>query len=210
MKFLSPVSDAGTPAVSDPGAALVEAVRAAGFRCLPIPGASSVVTALSVAGDAAATAFAFVGFAPSKAVERSAWLQRLAARHDETLVLFETPHRITAFLKALADVMPGQRLTIARELTKQFEEVVTLAARDAPAWLAADTHSERGEFVLVLHGRPAPAAAALDAATERTLTLLRAELPLKQTVTLAASISGAPRNALYERALALRGSDETD
>lgn len=199
------VSDAGTPAVSDPGAALVAAVDAAGHVCVPIPGPSSVVAALSVAGDAQAEGFAFVGFAPSKATERRAWLETLSQRQRESIALFETPHRIAALVDALAEVMPERRVTLARELTKQFETVHTLAAREAPAWLAADANRARGEFVLVLHAQRTPtAAAALGAEAERTLALLIAELPLKQAVALAASITGAPRNALYERALALR------
>lgn len=201
------VSDAGTPAVSDPGAALVAAVRAAGHACVPIPGASSVVTALSVAGDARAEGFAFAGFAPSKAAERRAWLESLGQRRGESVVLFETPHRIAALLDALAAAMPARTLTIARELTKQFESVHTLAAGDAPAWLAADANRSRGEFVLVLHARRDEGPVdALGQEAERVLTLLLAELPLKQAVALAASISGAPRNALYRRALALRGN----
>ena len=204
------VSDAGTPAISDPGAALVAAVQAAGHRCVPIAGVSSVVAALSVAGDALATGFAFVGFAPAKAIERRSWLDALATRGDESIVLFEAPHRVAALAGALAEAMPTRRLTLARELTKQFEEVVTLEARAAPAWLAADANRSRGEFVLVLHAQAAAATTALDTAAERTLTLLLAELPLKQAVSLAAAISGAPRNALYERALALRGDLEDD
>jgi 16S rRNA (cytidine1402-2'-O)-methyltransferase len=202
------VSDAGTPAVSDPGAALVAAVRAAGLRCMPIPGASSVVTALSAAGDAQARGFGFIGFLPAKAGERDAMLAALAGRADESLVLFEAPHRIAAVLDALAAALPARRLTVARELTKRFEEIATLAACDAPAWLAADAQRARGEFVLVLHAVPgAPVSDALDAAAERTLRVLLAELPLKQAVALAAAATGAPRNALYERALALRGAD---
>jgi 16S rRNA (cytidine1402-2'-O)-methyltransferase len=199
------VSDAGTPAVSDPGAALVAAVQVAGQRCVPIAGVSSVVAALSVAGDALASGFAFVGFAPAKAAERRTWLDALAARFDESIVLFEAPHRVAALADAMAQAMPMRRVTLARELTKQFEEVATLEARAAPAWLAADANRLRGEFVLVLHAMAAEAAAALDSAAERTLALLLAELPLKQAVSLASAISGAPRNALYERALALRG-----
>ncbi len=199
------VSDAGTPAISDPGAALVAAAQAAGHRCVPIAGVSSVVVALSVAGDALASGFAFVGFAPTKATERRAWLDALATRSDESIVLFEAPHRVAALLDALCHAMPARRVTLARELTKQFEEVATLDASAAPAWLAADANRSRGEFVLVLHAMPAEAAAALGAEAERALALLLAELPLKQAVSLASAISGAPRNALYERALALRG-----
>jgi 16S rRNA (cytidine1402-2'-O)-methyltransferase len=160
-----------------------------------------------VAGDSAARAFAFAGFAPSKAAERRAWLDALLARVGESIVLFEAPHRVAALLAALADVAPSRCVTVARELTKQFEEVVTLPAHAAPAWLAADANRSRGEFVLVLHARERPAAQALDDASERTLALLVAELPLKQAVALATAITGAPRNALYARALALCGED---
>jgi 16S rRNA (cytidine1402-2'-O)-methyltransferase len=200
------VSDAGTPAVSDPGAALVDAVGAAGHRCVVLPGASSAVAALSVAGDSTARGFCFAGFAPAKAAERRAWLGALLQREGESIVWFEAPHRVAALLGALAEAAPSRRLTVARELTKQFEEVATFEARAAPAWLAADAQRSRGEFVLVLHARPAVAASdALDEDAERTLGALAAELPLKQAVALAATITGAPRNALYARALALRG-----
>jgi 16S rRNA (cytidine1402-2'-O)-methyltransferase len=185
--------------------AYISDVQAAGHRCVPVAGVSSVVAALSVAGDALAVGFGFVGFAPTKAAERRKWLETLALRTDQSIVLFEAPHRVAAVFDALADVMPTRRVTIARELTKQFEEVATLEARAAPAWLAADPNRSRGEFVLVLHAMPTQESTALDAPTERTLALLLAELPLKQAVSLASAISGAPRNALYERALALRG-----
>lgn len=199
------LSDAGTPAVSDPGALLVDAARRAGHRCMPLPGASSVTTALSAAGDVHGGGFAFVGFAPAKAAERLAWLQALAQRSGESLVLFEAPHRVAVLLDALAEVLPTRTLTIARELTKQFEQIATLAAADAPQWLAADANRARGEFVLVLHAADQPATAgALDADAERTLGVLLAQLPLKQAVALAAEISGAPRNQLYARALEWR------
>ena len=198
------VSDAGTPAVSDPGAALVAAEQAAGHATVSLPGASSVLAALSVAGDTAAGGFAFVGFMPTKAGERGAALAALALRPSEALVLFEAPHRIAALLDALAAAMPARRLTLGRELTKQFETVVTLPAAQAPAWLAADANRLRGEFVLVLHAQRVVAAAddALDVASQRTLRVLLAELPLKQAVALAATLSGAPRNRLYACALA--------
>ena len=205
------VSDAGTPVVSDPGAALVAAVQTAGLRCVPIAGVSSVTAALSVAGDAAATGFRFVGFAPSRAAERSAWVASLAAHRHDSIVLFESPHRVAALFEALGQAMPQRRLTIARELTKQFEEVVTLVAAKAAAWQAADANRARGEFVLVLHAQP-PAVAAdpVDARTEGALKLLLAHLPLKQAVAVAAQLSGAPRNALYQRALALRDEGQAD
>ena len=200
------ISDAGTPAVSDPGAALVAAVRDAGYRAVPLPGASSVLAALCVAGDHEAPGFAFIGFMPVKAGERDSLLAALAARRAETLVLFEAPHRIATLLDALALAMPGRRLTLGRELTKQFETVVTLGAAAGPAWLAADPNRSRGEFVLVLHSQPAPKAVEgeLDAASARALRALLDELPLKQAVALAATLTAAPRNALYAQALAWR------
>lgn len=206
------VSDAGTPAVSDPGAVLVAAAQAAGHATVPLPGASSVLAALSIAGDTAATAFAFVGFQPAKAGERDSALAALAQRAAESLVLFEAPHRIAALLGALAAAMPDRRLTLCRELTKQFETVATMDAVQAPSWLAADANRARGEFVLVLHAMPVVARAidALDAATERTLRVLLAELPLKQAVSLATTLTGAARNRLYAQALAWRGAPDPE
>ena len=152
------VSDAGTPAVSDPGAALVAACQAAGHRTVPIPGASSALAALCVAGDTVATGFAFTGFLPPKGNERQRALQAVADRPDAQ-VLFEAPHRIAALLQGLADVAGDRRITVCRELTKQFEAVDTLAASAAPAWLAADPNRSRGEFVVVVHARAAAAQA---------------------------------------------------
>ena len=207
-------SDAGTPAISDPGAVLVDAVARAGYRVLPIPGASSAVTALSAAGDTLAQGFSFVGFLPGKGQDRRSALQTAAAAPG-CQVLFEAPHRIASLAVGLAEAAPTRRVTLCRELTKQFETVVTLEAAALPAWLGADPNRSRGEFVLVLHARPAvavvPGAAGLSPEAERLLGPLLRELPLKQAVALAAELSGAPRNALYERALALRGqADQAD
>ena len=202
-------SDAGTPAVSDPGAALVQAVTAEGMRVVPIPGASSVVAALSVAGDTA-QGFRFCGFAPHKGHERQRALD--AACDDATTqVWLESPHRIASLAAAWAARATARRVTVCRELTKQFETVVTLLANEFPAWLAADAQRTRGEFVLVLHagGDTTGDAAGIDVAGQRALDVLLAELPLKQAVSLAARISGAPRNALYEQALQRRGADGT-
>jgi len=198
------ISDAGTPAVSDPGAALVAAVREAGQRCIPIPGASSAVAALSVAGDAAAGGFRCVGFLPARGAERAQALAALVAA-VETQVLFEAPHRIEVLGGALATACGARHITVCRELTKQFESVETMACEALPGWFAADANRLRGEFVLVLHS--AAAKAADDAAAhDTTLRTLLAELPLKQAVGLAAKLTGAPRNALYERALAIKGT----
>lgn len=197
------VSDAGTPAVSDPGARLVAAVREAGCAVVPIPGASSAIAALSVAGDTHPGGFCFVGFLPAKARELDEALRTIAAR-PMSQVVFESPHRIEALAQALARACPGRVLSVARELTKQFETIVTLTTQVFPAWLAADPHRRKGEFVLVLH---APPKAAGDDRLARAEPLLRAlvqALPLRQAVALLAEHTGVPRNALYERALALR------
>ena len=204
-------SDAGTPAISDPGAVLVQAVVAAGYRVLPLPGPSSAVTALSVAGDTAARGFAFAGFLPTKAGERRTALQALLAVEEQSQVLFEAPHRITELAALLAELAPERHVTVCRELTKQFETVHTAEAAALPGWLAADAQRQRGEFVLVLHALMPQAAADDDLPAEalRVLALLAAELPLKQAVALAAQISGAPRNRLYDAGLKLkRGGDE--
>ncbi len=193
------VSDAGTPAISDPGARLVAAVRAAGFKSMPLPGASSVTTALSVAGISGDSGFVFAGFLPSKAGERDQAVQTLLTE-KRAVVILEAPHRMEALARACAPL--GERaITVARELTKQFEEIATLPANELPAWLAASPQRLRGEFALVLH--PAPQAAAADDGG-RVLRLLLAELPLKTAVKLAAEITGASRNELYDAALKLK------
>jgi 16S rRNA (cytidine1402-2'-O)-methyltransferase len=199
------VSDAGTPAISDPGAALVAAVRSAGHRVLPIPGASSAVAALSVAGDAIGGAFTFIGFVPTRGGERAQVLKDLAAS-PHAQVLFEAPHRIATLATVLAEACGARMLTVCRELTKQFETVHTLAANELPAWLAADANRCRGEFVLVVHALGADATDAAPLGHDATLQTLLAALPLKQAVALAAELTGAPRNALYERALALKNA----
>ena len=195
------VSDAGTPAVSDPGARLVAAVRAAGFASVPLPGASSVTTALSVAGISGDSGFVFAGFLPSKTDARDQAVQLLLTE-KRAVVILEAPHRMEALARAFAP-LGARALTVARELTKQFEEIATLPAADLPAWLAASPQRLRGEFALVLH--PAPQAAAADDGA-RVLQLLLAELPLKTAVKLAAEITGAGRNELYDTALKLKSA----
>ncbi len=195
------VSDAGTPAVSDPGAALVAAVAAAGMRCIPVPGASSAAAALSVAGDADGHGFVFHGFLPAKAGERAQALQRIAA-DAHTAILFEAPHRIAALAAELATACGPRRVTVCRELTKQFESVTTVPAETLPQWLADDPNRLRGEFVLVIHALGHSGDESLPDRHDRVLDALLAALPLKQAVALAVELTGAPRNALYERALA--------
>jgi 16S rRNA (cytidine1402-2'-O)-methyltransferase len=209
-------SDAGTPGISDPGAALVQAVVAAGHRVVPVPGASSVTAALSVAGDAASEGFRFCGFAPSKGLARQrTWAA--AAADPATQVWLEAPHRMAALADEWAMRLGTRRVTLCRELTKQFESIVTLTAADLPAWLDGDPHRLRGEFVLVVHTVAPPragesdgsATAPADAEALRVLEIL-ADLPLKQAVALTARITRAPRNAVYALALKLRGGRDLE
>jgi 16S rRNA (cytidine1402-2'-O)-methyltransferase len=159
------VSDAGTPAVSDPGAHLVQAAQAAGLTVVPLPGASSVTTAMSVAGDTVAQGFRFLGFLPSKGAARQTLLREVAGQSC-SLVLkprtaFEAPHRIEALARDLVEVLPAGRLTLCRELTKQFEEIATLPVADFPAWLTADPPAPRIQRAAecssshLVHARPA-------------------------------------------------------
>ena len=200
------VSDAGTPAVSDPGARLVAAVRAAGQIVVPIPGASAVTTALSAAGVEAGT-WLFHGFLPPKSGARKSQLQSLATL-PSALVFYEAPHRIEETLADMAAVLDGARdVTLARELTKRFESIVTLPLRDAPAWLASDTNNVRGEFVVVVHP-PAAEAAMVDAEAMRILDILQVELPPTLAAKLAAKITGRSKAELYKMTLALKPQDD--
>lgn len=197
------VSDAGTPGVSDPGARLCAAVAAAGLRTMPLPGASSITSALSVAGcvphGQTEGGFVFAGFLPTKNAERQAAVHKLAAEPRCT-VLLEAPHRIQDLAKALT-VLGPRPVTLAREITKQFEQISTHAAHDVAAWLDVDATRSKGEFVVVLH----PMAVQQDGGdAERVLRLLLAELPTKTAVKLTAEITGCNRNTLYDRALEIK------
>ena len=203
------VTDAGTPALSDPGALLVDAVLAAGHRVVPIPGPTAVAAALSVSG-VTAPEWLFCGFPPAKSAARRRVLSRLSA-YPFALVFYEAPHRIVATVAAFAETLgPTRRLVIARELTKRFESIHRCELGEAAAWLAADPDRVRGEFVLIVDAPPAPAALSdEDNANDALLEALLAELPLAKAVRLAVAVTGAPRNVLYRRALALRsGRDD--
>ncbi len=191
-------SDAGTPAISDPGARLVALVRAAGFPIIPIPGVSAVTTALSVAG-LESTAFTFLGFAPVAAGELAKFVEGMAAR-VETSVCFESPHRVEKFLAALAAGLPAdRRVVIARELTKKFETVTALGAGDLPTWIAENGERMRGEFVIVVAGAQHATQRSTFDARALLKTLLQ-ELPPAKAAKLAARLTGESREALYEMA----------
>jgi len=200
-KSVALVSDAGTPAVSDPGAALVDRVRAAGHAVIPIPGASALTAALSASGIEA-DGVLFAGFLAAKGKERREKLARLAAT-PWAIVLYESPHRIAATLGDLAAALGERDIVIARELTKRFETIARVPLAGALAWLEADSDRSRGEFVLVIEGRAVEESEGLDP-TELLKTLL-AEVPVKSAATLAAKLTGRPKKEIYELALVLAG-----
>ena len=199
------VSDAGTPAVSDPGARIVDAVRAAGLRVLPLPGPSAAITAISASG-LLNDQFYFVGFLPTKAKQRENMLHSLRGV-TATMVFYEAPHRILDCATALVEAFePTRQVVFARELTKMFEEIHRCPLSEAESWIRADAHREKGEFVVLLEGAT-EAQDAEDVEAERILNILLAECSVKQAANLTAQITGRKKNALYERALQLKGQE---
>jgi 16S rRNA (cytidine1402-2'-O)-methyltransferase len=203
-KAVALVSDAGTPAISDPGAVLVQRVREAGFPVVPIPGPSALIAALSASGIAQ-TAFRFCGFLPGKGSERRALLASLAQCAD-TMVFYEAPHRIVAAMRDIAASFgEGRSVVLCRELTKRYETIHHCLSGEAVGWLEADDNQQRGEFVVIVEGRQADESNSDDAKIREVLSILLEELPVKQAVALATKITGAKRNAVYAAALELKG-----
>jgi len=197
------ISDAGTPAISDPGALLVNLAREAGIKVVPIPGANAAIAALSASG-LLMPRFLFIGFLPAKSSHRKQVLESLHTV-PVTLVFYEAPHRVLESVADLAAVLGGTRtITFARELTKTFETIYSCPLAEALTWLEADPNRQRGEFVLLVEGAPSIEENDIDRESQRALEILLHELPLKQAVKLAAEISGAKKNALYELALTLK------
>jgi 16S rRNA (cytidine1402-2'-O)-methyltransferase len=191
------VSDAGTPALSDPGALLVARAHAAGIRVSPVPGPSAAAAAFSAAGFPA-DRFVFAGFLPAAKAARAKALAALEL--DCPLILYEAPHRILETMQDLAERFgPEREIAIGRELTKKFEEVARTTLRDAPAWLGADPQRIQGEFVLVIAAGKPKAPAEADA--ERTLEALLEVMAPSEAARLAARITGLPRRQLYQKAL---------
>lgn len=202
-KSIALVSDAGTPAISDPGAVLVDLATRTGIKVVPIPGANAAVTALSASGHLAPH-FLFYGFLPAKASQRRQALETLREL-PYTLVFYEAPHRVLESVADLAATLGEDRtVTFARELTKTFESIHSCLLGEALAWLQADPNRQRGEFVILADGAPQADEQIITDEARRTLETLLRELPLKQAVKLAADISGAKKNALYELALTLK------
>lgn len=195
-------SDAGTPLVSDPGAALVAAAAAAGIEVVAVPGPCAAIAALTLAG-LPASRFAFEGFLPARAAARRESLAALAGE-SRTLVFYEAPHRLRESLDDMAAVLGAERpAAVARELTKKFESTYrgTLGALAGQA--ARDADMSRGEIAIVVQGAP-ESAGADDAEADRVLRILIDEMPVSQAARIAAQITGRARKELYERALLLR------
>lgn len=190
------ISDAGTPLISDPGFRLVRAARAAGIRCIPVPGACAAIAALSVAG-LPSDRFVFEGFLPPKPAARRGRLQELAGE-ARTVIFYESSHRVAESLADMRDIFGGGReAVLARELTKLFETVLGEPLAELAARVAADPDQQRGECVILLAGRGEEADAKL-AEGQRVFAILRDELAPAKAAKLAAAISGAPRKALYQ------------
>jgi 16S rRNA (cytidine1402-2'-O)-methyltransferase len=204
-KHVALVTDAGTPAISDPGARVVARVQEAGYRVVPIPGPSAVVAALSASG-LMAQKFHFVGFLPPKSTARRAVIESLRGM-NAALVFYEAPHRVLECIDDLAAVLePEREIVFCRELTKLFEQIARMPVSEASAWLTADPNRQRGEFVLLV--APAPESEGLSHVAQNVLKLLLEELPVKTAAKLAAEITGASKNALYEHALELRKASD--
>ena len=198
-KSVAQVSDAGTPAVCDPGAKLAARVREAGFKVVPVAGASAVMAALSVAGVSEPD-FYFNGFLPPKAGER----QKLLAKWleaDYPVVMFETPHRIEAALADMAALFPERKIVLAREISKTFETFLSGSVAEIQTALQVDSNQSRGEMVLILHPAQVEKHSDMPEAAQQVMKVLAADLPTKQAADLAAKITGQSKKALYDLAL---------
>ncbi len=199
------VTDAGTPAVSDPGAIVVNVLQKAGIKIVPIPGASAAIAALSASGITN-NGFHFIGFLPGTGSQRRKVLESLKNQMS-TLVFYEAPHRIIECVEDLGFVLgQDRRITIAREITKTFETFHRCLLSDVKQWLTDDPNQQRGEFVLLVEASDEMDNRAADIEAERILRLLLADLPLKQAVSLAVEITGAKKNWLYELALEIKAA----
>lgn len=201
---LALVSDAGTPLISDPGYHLVNALAFEGYKITPIPGASAIITALSIAG-LATNRFTFEGFLPAKSAGREKALQA-NAKEPRTQVYYESCHRIEATIQSMAKVFGDERrIVLARELTKMYEQIFRGDLASLQEWIKAESTHRKGEFVLMIAGyEEEESSDEVTATTEGLLKILIDELPIKQAASLAAKITGQKKNALYRQAMALK------
>jgi len=201
------ISDAGTPLISDPGYRIVRACQDADIPVSPVPGASALITALSVAGIAT-DRFLYVGFPPAKTAARKAWLSQFADQTC-TVVLYESPHRILASLGDIVQVFgPTREMTLARELTKRFETVIRASCADVLSAVQNDAQQQRGEFVVVISGVDnRPTITPEQAEIAAMLRTLLKHMPLKTAAKVASELTGAPRKLVYDVGVTLNNSD---
>ncbi|MCH5050244.1 16S rRNA (cytidine(1402)-2'-O)-methyltransferase [Pectobacterium aquaticum] len=197
------VSDAGTPLINDPGYHLVRRCREAGVRVVPLPGACAAITALSASG-LPSDRFCYEGFLPAKTKGRKDKLRELG-EETRTLIFYESTHRLLDSLQDISEVLGAERyVVLAREITKTWESIHGAPVGELLAWVKEDENRRKGEMVLIVEGHQVDDSA-LSAEALRTLTLLRAELPLKKAAALAAEIHGVKKNALYRYGLEQEG-----
>lgn len=194
------ISDAGTPAICDPGAKLVTRVREAGFKVVPIAGASAVMAALSVAG-VSEPHFYFHGFLPPKSGERVKLFEQWQTA-SYPIVVFETPHRIAAALDDMAQIFPNRNIMLAREISKTFETFLVGTVQQVRRQLTQDSNQSRGEMVLVIYAEKIEKNDTLPESAQQVIKILAQQLPTKQAAELAAAITGERKKALYDFALA--------
>lgn len=194
------ISDAGTPLISDPGFRLVQACHQAGICVSPVAGASAVIAALSVAG-LPSDKFYFYGFLPAKSVARQNELKAVSTLPC-TLIFYEAPHRIVACVADMLTVLGNRSVTFCRELTKTFETVHHTDLAGLLALIQNDSNQQKGEMVLVVAGATEQLSGVGD--NDEVLMALLQELPLKKAVMVAAKLTGAKKNTLYDRALLLK------
>lgn len=201
-KAIALISDAGTPLISDPGYRLVDAALAAGIKVVPVPGASAAIAALSASG-LPSDRFVFEGFLSHKSGARRKQLA-LVAGDTRTLIFYEAPHRLLETLDDMIDVLGHERLAVlARELTKTYETIRRDSLQSLREWVESDPDQQKGECVLLVHGNVSDEKVIDEG--KRVFDILAAELPLKQAAALAASISGAKKNTLYQYGLEQKG-----
>ena len=199
-KRVALVTDAGTPCVSDPGARVVKVVREAGYKVVPVPGASAVVTALSGSG-LLGSGFSFVGFVPPQKKSRVAALSYWLGR-PEPFVLYEAPHRVIQLLSDLAELIePERRVVVAREITKKFETFTVLQGNELVEWLP--THEPKGEYVILVDESPKTELAMSEEGKQWVRELIN-ELPTSRLAAISARVSGMPREEVYQMLLELK------
>ena len=202
-KSIALISDAGTPLVSDPGYRLVTQAHDNAIKVVPVPGVCAAIAALSAAG-LATDAFTFEGFPPARHGARKHFFEQLAEQR-RTMIFYVSCHRIIETLKDMLSVFGGQRrVTFARELSKTFETIKRMELSSLISWVEADENQRKGEIVLVVEGKLAEAST--DPQLDHYLSVLLAELPVKQSVKLVVKMTGANKNDVYRRALELKES----